>query len=299
MRKALAALCLLVVAAASAPAAAATAGASAAARGAPGRSTAGTPSPDSETFVLVRTTDGPASYRLVIDAALSDEEPVGFYAAVAARVEGDRVVRAAAAGTGAFYWDYGAKANAAGQRMELCEPVGGCIVNRTLAWNVLLDSADDGGNAANNRLYVALEGPVRISFESEGWELRELDLQYRYVESSQAESSGVFTNRSSLHLFEGATLPGGGEGSVAVGAPPCSIERTDLVPRGVGRAILTGGQSETSLTCPQNIGRPFMTALAGEATTWRMTGPVLGDSSFVNVPLFVLDLPDEDDITTR
>ena len=46
-----------------------------------------------------------------------------------------------------------------------------------------------------------------------------------------------------------------------------------------------------SITCPKNVGRPHFTGLAQRPTRWDLKGPVVGDATLVNIPLFVVDVP--------
>ena len=262
-----------------------------------GPAAASAPAEQRQTLVLVRTTDGPASYNLVVDSALSDASPRGFNGTISGRVEKGRLVRAASLGATAFYWDHGVTARANGQTLRVCDAAGGCIVNRTLAYQVQSTARDAGGPDVDNRLYVVIEGPATIRFKGDGWKLVRTPLTYRYVEAAKAQASGVFTGLHSAQTFESATLPGGRRGSVAAGAPPCSFSTPGVgpstVPRGAGTITLTGGPKPESLTCPENVGRPFVTSVAQKETSWLLEGPVVGDSTGVNVPLFVLDVPAE------
>lgn len=247
--------------------------------------------PQLRTMVLERTTAGPASFTFVVDAQLSDQDPQGFIGLVSARVDRGRVVEAAAVAAHAFYWDHGVRADAGDQVVEVCQPVGGCIVNRTLAYQTHTESADEGGTSVHNRLYVVVEGPGEVRFSGRGWVLRTRALDHRWLASRDAEVSGVLTGTTGVQHFESASLPGGVGGSIAVGAPPCSQAGSGLTPRGVGTATLRGGTHEPSLTCPANAGRPYVTATAPAEADWRLTGPVVGESTMANVPLLVLDLP--------
>lgn len=254
----------------------------------------------SRTFVLVRTTDGASSFRLIVEAALSETEPVAFLGTALARVQEGRAVRTVPLGAYKFHFDYGVKAQVQGQTVQVCNSADGCIVQRTLASNVGTFFDDEGGPDVENRMYVTLEGPSRVRFEGSGWRLQDTRLDYRYLEASQAEASGVFTGAGAYQTFDSAHLAGGPAGSIALGTPPCSSASSvgpALVPRGAGTAVLAGGKQQVSLTCPENIGQPSMSAAADNATTWRMTGPVVGDSTLMNVPLFVVDLPNDDDLT--
>lgn len=136
---------------------------------------------------------------------------------------------------------------------------------------------------------------AKVAFHGDGWVLRRLPLTYRYVGASDADAEGVFTGVNSMELFSSASARGGRRGSIATAEPPCSFSTAGVaaepVPRGVGTATLTGGGQSASLTCPQNIGVPFITEVATGRTDWQFTGPVAGDAIGVNVPLFVLDLP--------
>jgi hypothetical protein len=248
-----------------------------------------------QTLVLVRTTTGPAWYHLGIEAALSPAAPHALDAAVTARVDGGRLRRAGSLGAFAFAYDGDVTVKAASTTVRLCQPLGGCVVNRVLAYSTAVESRDSGGPGVDNRLYVVEEGPARVTFRGKGWALRRVPLSYRWVGSDAADATGVFTGANSVEAFEHAALRGGRYGSIATGAPPCSTATAGVgaapVPRGVGTATLTGGQHTQSLTCPENIGAPYLTGVAQRATQWSLDGPVVGDSTQLNVPLFVLDLP--------
>lgn len=248
-----------------------------------------------QTLMLVRTTSGPASFTLMSEAALSDRNRHAFNAVISARVEEGRVVRASSLGASTFYWDYGVKVRTPGQTVEVCQPLGGCIVHRTLVYNSSTFSQDEGGPEVDNRLYVVIEGPARVSFQGKGWQLQRVPLNYRYVEAADARATGVFTGSTVVELFESASLDGGARGSIATGAPPCSFSSgaagVGVVPRGAGTATLTGGSSPLSVTCPENIGRPYLTGVTHKRARWDLRGPVVGDATGVNVPLFVLDIP--------
>jgi hypothetical protein len=247
--------------------------------------------PNARTLILERTTSGPASFSLIVDAQLSDDAREGFIGTVSARVEAGRVVDAVSLGAHAFYWDYGVRADTGEQVVEVCQPTGGCIVNRTLAYQGWTQSSDDGGDDVHNRLYVVIEGPGTIRFTGDGWTLHHRPMTYRWVGSADAEGSGVLTGSTGVHRFESASLRGGPRGSIATGAPPCSRSGSGLVARGAGTATLTGGAEPQSVTCPTSAARPYLTALAAGGTDWSLTGPVIGDNTQANVPLFVLDLP--------
>lgn len=259
---------------------------------------AAVPTAQKQTLMLVRTTSGPASFTLIVEAALSDQNRRAFNGVVSARVESGRVVRASSLGGQAFYWDYGVRAKTPTQTVEVCQPLGGCIVNRTLAYNSITSSRDRGGPDLDNRLYVVIEGPADVKFKASGWELRRVPLTYRYVEAADAQATGVFTGSDIVEVFDAASLTGGATGSIATGTPPCSSATTGpvgvgVVPRGVGTATLTGGPTPLSVTCPENVGRPHLTGVASGRTRWDFRGPVVGDAAGVNVPLFVLDVPRE------
>lgn len=247
-----------------------------------------------QTFELVRTTAGPAWFQFHVQGSPSASQPHGFDATIAARVVKGRVVSAASLGAYTFDYDYGVHVQAASHEVSACQPLGGCIVNRVLAYASGVDDSDNGEADAFNRFYIVEEGPASVTFRANGWQLRRVSLSYRYVTDAAADADGIFTGDQGYELFRSATATGGAFGSIATGDPPCSNSTAGIglsPPRGLGTATLSGGNRSSSLTCPTNIGTPLLTGSAGTRMNWRLTGPVVGDSTFAHVPLFVLDLP--------
>lgn len=250
--------------------------------------------PTVQTLELVRTTTGPASFRLTVQGSPDSAHPHGFDGTFSARLDHGRLTRVESLGATTFDYDSAPEIRGAGQRIQVCQPLGGCIINRTLAYGIGVSSSDKGGADLDNRLYIVEEGPAVIAFKGNGWVMRRVAMNYRYITANAADADGAFTGATSAEMFRAAATTGGRSGSIATGTPPCSIAAADAgasPPRGVGTATLTGGISTTSLTCPNNVGQPFLTGLAHRATTWRLNGPVIGDNTGMNVPLFVLDLP--------
>ena len=252
-------------------------------------------SPRVQTFELVRTTAAvPAWFQLRVQGSPSQSQPHAMDATIAARVVNGRVVSAASLGAYTFDYDYGVHVQAASHNVSVCQPLGGCIVNRVLAYASGVNDSDQGEADAFNRFYIVEEGPASVTFRSSGWLLRRVPLSYRYVTDMAADADGVFTGDGGYELFRSAVAPGGAFGSIAIGNPPCSTSTAGIglsPPRGLGTATLRGGNHPSSLTCPTNLGIPFLTDYVGSRTHWSLTGPVIGDSSLAHVPLFVLDLP--------
>lgn len=249
--------------------------------------------PERQTLVLVRTTSGPASYSLLIEGSTSPAQPDGMQVQIAARLDSrGRVQQAASLGAQTFHYDRQPAAQASGTRVEVCEPVGGCIVHRTLGYTSGTQSKDNGGVDVFNRLFVIIEGRADISFKGQGWRLERRPLAYRYAVDQDADAAGVFTGGGAYQVFHRARLPGGKRGSIAAAQPPCSTSAAAgaAVPRGVGTMRLDGGKQSGELTCPLNLGTAAVTRWSDTGTTWTASGPVVGDSKQSNVPLTVLDL---------
>jgi hypothetical protein len=251
--------------------------------------------PAAQTIVLIRTTHGPAWFHLGIQASLSPQAPHAFDGTFTAQVVNGRVRRAASLGAISFDYDADVSVRAQQHSVHVCRPAGSCIVNRVLAYSSAVDSSDKGGSDVDNRLYVVEEGPATVTFSGHGWMMRRLPMSYRWVRDEDADASGAFTGVNSVELFQHAGLAGGRHGSLASGAPPCSASTAGVaaepVPRGAGTATLSGGRQVQSLTCPNSVGRPYLTGIADRTTSWSLDGPVVGDATELNVPLFVLDLP--------
>ncbi|MDX6216162.1 MAG: hypothetical protein QOG99_1746, partial [Frankiales bacterium] len=218
---------------------------------------------DGQTLVLVRTTSGPASFSLTIQGSLDHEHSRGFDGAFSARVDGGRLTRIASLGAEAFFYDSDPEAKVAQNRVKVCRPLGGCIVNRTLAYGIGIDSTDHGGSDVDNRLFVVEEGPANIQFHGQGWTLRKVPLRYRYVLAADADADGAFTGVNSVEMFRRASLSGGPDGSAASAEPPCSTSTVGVaaepVPRGAGTITLSGGATPQSVTCPTNLADPVLT----------------------------------------
>ncbi len=204
---------------------------------------------------------------------------------------GGRVVEAASWGASAYDFDTGVQVRSQGQTQRVCLPGAVCLVSGTGGYAVASVSSDRGEPDAFNRLYVVTEGPSSVHFSGHGWILQPRPLTFRYATASSSSSNGLFTGLESLEEQDSTAARGGRSGSIAAATPPCSTSGLGYLPRGIGTATLTGGQHSASLTCPANVGVPFMTQLARSETLWHLTGPVVGDASGFNVPLFVLDLP--------
>lgn len=255
------------------------------------------PDADVTRFELVRTTTGPASYRLVVNHRSGDGSTglSGLAAAVAFRTDTSGTVTSTRSGfvvtddsdRRAGVWVDGEE--------RLCGHAEPCPTGRIVlgAQTVIADS-DDGGEDVPNRVFVVFEGyDLDLSFGGDGWELHEADFDHRYVEWQQDSPLGVSGGMDGVEVFTGTSLDGGALGSIAVAMPPCSPSHASVtlgVAKGVGTLTLLGGPNEPSLTCP-GTGFLSLTDHAPAATTWTADGVVVGEYTFEDVRLFVFDLP--------
>jgi hypothetical protein len=255
-----------------------------------------------ELLMLVRTTDGPASFELQASVEPGPDSGA-FIGFMGARVEDGRV-RSVTPGTQLSHGRtddptiYGSEGP-----VTACRLGGPCGIGSTFAGTLFAWSSDGGGKGVSNRVYIVLEGEdVAHELEADGWKLEEADFSYRYVDNIDSDAIGVaHTGRGVEVLFEAAAR-GGTSGSVAQAVPPCSQTIVGGVPRGVGTLALGGGAAspEPAATCPRDA-QPLVDHAPG-ATTWRAHGTVAGSSDLAYTHLFVIDVPREkgaDDATAR
>ena len=243
-----------------------------------------------ERYMLVRTTDGPASFQ--ISAGGSPGDGVDAFAGViGARVE-DGEAKAVFPGTHATYGrtDSTTVYGLGDEPTTACELGGPCTVLTTLGGGVQTYLSDDGGKDVPNRVYVVIEAAyIDFAVEAKGWELRPADFDYRYVDNLESDAIGASQNSRGVEVFFESTAPGGANGSVAQANPPCTRSVVNQVSRGVGRMTLDGGPSSPTFTCP--LDTDLIGDFARGATTWRAHGYIAGQNDLANTHLFVVDLP--------
>lgn len=254
---------------------------------APAPSTAARPL-ETVTFVLRRSVHGPASFEL--QASVANDGRGSFVGAVGARAERGRITSATTLWAGsARRWD-DATLNVDGTRWSACE-VGACHDHDAEGWHGLgSSSSDNAGDDAMTHVFVTLVGKdVKYEFRGKGWTLVKTRLAFRYLDGSETSPLYVHAAERGVEAYSDGTLPGGRNGSLAVAIPPCSISSSGVAPRGAGTVTLDGGVRSESFTCPTS--RILPSSYATRATTWRLHGNVVGDTTGMDTRLFVVDLP--------
>jgi hypothetical protein len=247
------------------------------------------------TFELVRTTTGPATLQLEFQASISDKYPTAF--------EGSFAGRLPPKGPPQDVVSLGARLigtndepvySSNGRTTRICPQPTSCALTRSFAYGDVIYLDDQGGADALNRFWIVTRGDFTIRLKGHGWKLVPTGLNYRYITSTQASRFGVYAGTDSAEISRDVSLSGGRRGSLAVLMPPCStssdVPAAEPVPRGVGSMTLGGGPHPSTLSCPASVGKAFPTDVARAATTWTVTGTVLGDSSFQAIRLLVVDL---------
>lgn len=249
-------------------------------------------------FELVRTTNGPSSFRITLDvfAAQGASGVEAFAGAFAIRTDKQGSIQSVNGLGGSPVGEENSPGIVInGSETSTCTAANACVGSTVLGYQKFIMHEDDGGPEAYNRLFIVIDGDVRVevTFESEGWVLAETDLEYRYADFRSSEGVGVVTPVRSADLFVSAELDGGELGSIAQAIPPCSSSVTGLVSRGIGELRLNGGEEPSSLRCPSVLGdQPeLLDDIARGATTWSAEGMVVGDNSLQQGRLFVIDLP--------
>lgn len=249
-------------------------------------------------FELVRTTDGPSSFRITLDVtgANGASGVEAFAGAFAIRTnEQGSIQRVNGLGGSSVGRENSPGIWINGSETSTCTEANVCVGSTVLGYQKFIMLEDDGGPDAYNRLFIVVDGDVHVdvTFESEGWVLAETELEYRYADFRSSEGVGVVTPVRSADLFLSAELDGGKLGSIAQAIPPCSSTITGLVSRGIGELRLSGGEEPSSLRCPSVLGdQPeLLDDVARGATTWSAEGMVVGDNTLQEGRLFVIDLP--------
>ncbi len=255
-----------------------------------------------QTFEIVRTTAAAAKFALGLGiggARGADGFNDVFHAVTLLRTDETGKVEAAT-GLGAQIFaetDY-PRAWVGEQTIDTCSSASVCEVTRTVLAISVTYADDSGGPDVDNRFLVTLQYPagVEISydFDATGWELRQPDSwNWRFLSARETSEAGAQIGDlpvvAGVDYFSHATLPGSAFGSVTQAIPPCSGSQ------GAGRIDLTGGRSAVQGVCP-GIGSLFLTSVADGATEWIASGNAVGANSPYNVRLFVLDLPEPEQI---
>lgn len=130
---------------------------------------------------------------------------------------------------------------------------------------------------------------IRWTFEGTGYRIRRTASHFRYVTGADSGASGTDGGVAAEAYLQETSMQGGGRGSLAQGAAPCSTTRMGVASRGVGTVTLSGGGKQVQATCPRDSG--VIAQSARSRTTWRLAGQVIGDSTQRGARLLVIDLP--------
>lgn len=253
-----------------------------------------------ERFVLIleRTKRGPTWFDF--NVSLKPTDRGGFLGDVEAQVKAGRVIDVIFGSAYFFGGTDEPEMHAFRRSISSCD-VGVCDVFVLKVLTAGYDYRDKRGGDPFNRLFVAVWGKdVNLKLEADGWVLRRVDWDVRFVEGTRSDAIGFETGgEMGAEVFMNASERGGRFGSFGVAVAPCATTGLNVPPRGVGQATLDGGVERKTVTCPSD-GDPLvlpsspesMTATwAPRATEWRFHGTVVGDTSLARARLFVLDFP--------
>lgn len=244
-------------------------------------------------YELVRTTSGPASFTFVL--GVMPTKRGGFIGAIAARVRPAASPKEPVPVAAFSFGRHDApEGRAQGKKITTCNTAGFCHqVSDTYAGILIIQMNDKGGPRALNRFFIVTEGRGQPDIElqeASGWKLVTTELEYRYVDGSDAAVAGVYAGSEGVEVFTKTTLAGGKGGSLAQAEPPCSGSRVSVLFRGAGYLELRGGEEDVSTYCPQ-VGSAAIAASAPKSTEWILEGAAAGDVELATTRLFVVDLP--------
>ena len=239
-------------------------------------------------FVLERTTRGPSSFNVYVSAQGGNDG--SFIGSAFAAIKNRRISEVwPGISTSVGRTDQPSVFTPAGS-LSTCD-AGLCDLWFSAEFQAISYTDDEGGDALN-RTFIAIEGQIiDHEFEGEGWRLRKVPWDFRFIDGTESEAAGVrIGDGHGGEVFQRAALPGGRYGSIAQAMPPCSSSIVNVAPRGVGTVELTGGVEAMTGTCPTEDARDLI-SWATRATDWQLEGAAVGDPSLAETRLFVLDLP--------
>ncbi|MHB8510268.1 MAG: hypothetical protein ACYDGR_16755 [Candidatus Dormibacteria bacterium] len=236
----------------------------------------------------MRTTDGPASLKLVVNFGPHQ----AFVGMIGARISGGEVTEVV--GLGMTSLDHGSdpEVSANGQRVDTCA-TGRCRIFENAAGADGLFYDDNGEADVLNRVFVVIEATMAsIRLSGHGWRLDAEPLTYRYVDGRDSSAVTASAVVQGGEVFLSTTLPGGDGGSLAEARPPCSSGGVVQTPVtvGVGSVQLDGGRSPVSRMCPSLPYTPIA-EVAKAGTTWNFHGVAVGADALAAARLLVVDLP--------
>lgn len=242
-------------------------------------------------LLLRRTTSGPSSFTL--DVTVRSDPRGGFVGGVGARFVRGKPVNAVPLAAGSSRrWDY-STLQAGDARWSTCD-AGVCDDERDLSVHGLGSTYRDDGvdeESATHFFVVAYGADVEYEFAGRGWAVvaDRARIAYRFVDGAERSVASSHAGMRGVEVSGEYTAPGGQHGSLALAIPPCSMTKTGVVSRGVGTVTLDGGTQPRTFTCP--VDRAFLADHATRATSWRLHGRVVGETTLQETRLFVVDVP--------
>lgn len=156
---------------------------------------------------------------------------------------------------------------------SLCPAPAVCTVSRdggSLGFSFSYNVAGDGVHAYRSTDYLVLQG-AEVTFAHAGlgpWTLHRFSAWTRVLDT-QAALAGARTQGLDAEVDTDVSAVGGPHGSVAIGVPPCEGV-------GAGAATFTGADTGTQAAlCPTSA----VAGLATRRTTWQLSGALAGVSS--------------------
>lgn len=255
------------------------------------------------TLVADRTTAGPTSFNVGFGLSWH-QGGGGFFGDLGVRTAGSRVHEMLPDGMTSFGYGENETVSSHGSTVvSACRDVSTVTCVSAGPGSVgggAVDYTDTGlqPGVANHWVFV-LTPNVHITFHAKGWVLHRLDTAARVVTDTQADDYEVNVLARSVSAFSSASAPGGSRGSMAEAVPPCS--NADVAParEGVGSITLAGGVDTPQESCPGIAFGQAIGSWSPKATTWQVTGDVVGVSTLYNARLLVVDLPRSWSVTSR
>jgi hypothetical protein len=241
--------------------------------------------------LLRRTTSGPSSFEF--SASFQLHERGAFVGSLDAHVGKRGPLKVWPGLVTSVSGRDGVSVSVNGSSANSCDRLNLCTGSDFGGGGYAITYEDKEGSDPVNFVLVVVEGKGIVQeFRGVGWTSRVVGWRYRYIDGSEADSVSVSSGSfEGAEVFFEATAPGGRFGSLAVAWLPCSTSNSEVVPRGVGNAVLTGGIAEEELGCAGDDRRPAAASWAKGSTAWRLTGTTVGDTTLRETRLFVVDLP--------
>lgn len=219
-----------------------------------------------------------ASTRLVMKLTVSAEDAHGFVmTAVALDRNGVRRVVEGSIGVREFGNDMVPRVGVGGSGVDLCSTGLGCTVGSASGRvTIEFDGSQRLGSGQSLHI-VAIGRDITLEGLGPGISVRAQRGGFRRITSSGSDSTTAGVGRIATEHFREATAPGGTRGSAAMLSIPCDLE-------GTGGAAMSGAPGE--LDC---AGATATTAWAPSATSWRLSGEVVGLTQ-IRSRLAVIDL---------